>query len=512
MLGTLSIVVQTSVILFISGNLFAALLTRQDAIWVRTTLLPIMIGLYAFAMLLPNRWVIFAVLAAIIPLMSRSRAAMPPIYLVTVLALPQMTTQVAIGSMYLLDIDKWLITAIGAAIAFALRPARRGLTNGTRFDVPFFLLFALEAAQARGNNFTSILRVETNVVLSYLLPYYVISRSLTRPEDIRRLLLALAFVAFVFSGIAIYESRRGVLLYNVLSQRVGVIELLSAYAHQRGGYLRAAASFYEATSFGSFLCTGYLSMLALGDTFRTRQRRLLGFAGILVGIYMANTRGALLGLVLGTLAFDLFRRRWSHFARNAAILGTIGSVALVIAQFSTSMATRLGLAGDAADTTGYRKLLITRGWEEIRKHPLTGVDPGQAYASLIDLRTGEGIIDFVNTYIWMGLTTGIVGMAAFFLAFTLLPMRLVTIRRRLRNFTGQQEVAAAVFAVAIYYTVAAGTSGFSGRGTTIFYLFLAVGSSLCALRLPRAPAQPSGGRIDPPLPFGPSQPLVAHPA
>lgn len=488
MLSSISVVAQASLILLIGGMLFAFLLGKADGIWVRTRLLPIMIGLYAFAMLLPNRWLVYAALVAVIPMMVRNRAEIPPVYLTASLALPQMTTPVAIAGMYLLDVDKWLSTAIGAAIAFGMHPSRDTRNIRGRFDLPIVIFLFLEAIQARGGNATSILRSETNVFLSYLLPYFVVSRSFARPEDLRRTLLAIGFIAFALSGIAIYESQRGVLLYNIVSQRLGIAELLSSYSHQRGGRLRATASFVEATSFGAFLSTAFIALLPLRDTFRTKRYRFIGFLGVFAGIYMANTRAALLGLVIGILTYDVFRKNYRGFFRNIFLIGAVVVAALTVAQFSDQMAARLGLAGDSASNTDYRQLLMTRGWEEIKKHPVLGVSPIEAYSSLADLRQGEGIVDFVNAYIYYGLTAGIGGMIALLLGFLLLPLRLTSVRRRIGRLPLGRQIGAAIFAICIYYAVAAGTSGFGGRAGMIFYMFLAAGSALAAMRPPRSAA------------------------
>jgi hypothetical protein len=486
MLSSVSVVAQASLILLASGMLFAFLLGKDDALWVRTRLLPIMIGLYAFAMFVPNRWVVYAALIAIIPMMVRNRGDIPPIYLTASLALPQMPTPVSLGGMYLLDVDKWLATAIGAAIAFSMHPPRDGRNAGIRFDIPIVIFLFLEAIQARGSNATSILRSETNVFFSYLLPYFVVSRSFGRPEDLRRALIAIGFIAFVLSGIAVYESQRNVLLYNVVSQRLGIAELISSYSHQRGGKLRATASFVEATSFGAFLSTAFIAILPLRDSFRSKTYRAIGFLGVFAGIYMANTRAALLGLIVGILAYDLFRKHYRGFFRNIVLIGMVVSAALVTAQFSDQMATRLGLSGDSAANTDYRHLLLTRGWEEIKKHPVLGVSPVEAYSSLADLRQGEGIVDFVNAYIYYGLTAGIGGMIGLLLGFVLLPLKLTNVRRRIGRLPLGREIAAAIFAICIYYAIAAGTSGFGGRAAMIFYMFLAAGSALTAMRVPRA--------------------------
>jgi O-antigen ligase len=69
-----------------------------------------------------------------------------------------------------------------------------------------------------------------------------------------------------------------------------------------------------------------------------------------------------------------------------------------------------------SDTIQYRNMLLTRSWDVIRESPWFG-DP-LAIAKLQDLRQGQGIVDFVNSYIELLLSNGFVGLF-FFLSFVL---------------------------------------------------------------------------------------------
>jgi hypothetical protein len=491
MLSVISVIAQTSLILLASGNFFARLVKRQEARWALQQLLPIMIGLYVFGMILPYPYLIYIAIAAIIPARARNRSDIAPLYLVTVMSLPDLKTHLALGSIYLLDADKWLMASIGALIAFFLNPPDREQLRGRYFDVPLLFFFVLEIVQARGNNFTSILRIETDVLFSYIVPYFVLSRSMTRPEHVRKLMIAMSFVGFCMAIVGVYESHRSTLLYNMLSQRAHIFETISSYSHQRGGSLRAAGSLGEATSFGIFLCTTFVATLSLTDIFRNKKCWLIALAVIFAGFYAANTRAAMVGLVVGLLAFDVFRKNYGRLFQNIGIIAAAGLSAVVIAQFSYRMAARLGLVSETSSTSDYRKLLLTRGWEEIKKHPWFGIDPPQVMVALADLRQGEGIIDFVNAYIWYGMTAGIPGMILLFLGFMLMPVRLTMSRKRLGSMIYAREMGASIFAISLFYGLTAGTSGFGGRTTMIVYLLLAAGAALCAMRAPRIPAVPA---------------------
>ncbi|MBV8742950.1 MAG: hypothetical protein JOZ12_14270, partial [Sinobacteraceae bacterium] len=63
-----------------------------------------------------------------------------------------------------------------------------------------------------------------------------------------------------------------------------------------------------------------------------------------------------------------------------------------------------------AGTVDYRQRLATRSWELIQQHPVFGNQT--AFMQMGDLRQGEGIIDFVNSYAQIALFYGLAGLAA----------------------------------------------------------------------------------------------------
>jgi O-antigen ligase len=78
----------------------------------------------------------------------------------------------------------------------------------------------------------------------------------------------------------------------------------------------------------------------------------------------------------------------------------------------------IGIQSDGTRVKDYRETLLERGLEEAHKSPLVGVDLETLTYRLRDMRQGEGIIDFVNSYLYILLVTGLVGLAAFVTALT----------------------------------------------------------------------------------------------
>jgi O-antigen ligase len=88
----------------------------------------------------------------------------------------------------------------------------------------------------------------------------------------------------------------------------------------------------------------------------------------------------------------------------------------------------LPIMGNKADANIiYRERLSERGWEIVMRHPFFGDQ--FPYPEMEDLRQGEGIIDFVNSYLQVALNYGLIGLSLF-LSFILLGISRIFARTR----------------------------------------------------------------------------------
>lgn len=86
------------------------------------------------------------------------------------------------------------------------------------------------------------------------------------------------------------------------------------------------------------------------------------------------------------------------------------------ASVSYKVATLAGFTDEGRGTIDYRKTLLTRGIEEVRKKPLLGDSPSNVIAKMSDLMQGEGIVDFVNGYLYTALVSGLIGLSVLVVA------------------------------------------------------------------------------------------------
>jgi O-antigen ligase len=461
MISGIWLAVKMTAFISLAGMLFAWLLRPSEARWVRSRALPLTAGLFLTGMLVPNIWIMYLVIIAVIPMMSRSIGEAAACYMLVIIGLPRLEHAATIGPIYILPFDKWVMSAIGISIAHLVHRAKKTEVVGSRFDLPFLLFLGLELLQARGApNFTSFLRSEVNALISFAIPYFAVTRAVRKPEDLRLMLLATCFGFFVLSIMAIYESRTGFLVYDFIAQRLGSTESTLGYLHVRSGMLRAHATFGDATALGSVIASVFLTMMVLRGTFRTRNCYFVALLVLLAGLYATNSRGPLVGLALGVICFDIYSRRYGRAFLKAGSLGGLYLLALTAAQFSARFADRLGNGSTSGDTITYRHLLITRGLEEIRKHPLAGISPNKISIVLADLRQGDGVIDIVNGYIYYALTAGVLGAVALLLCFLLPVSRIMKLRKRMSWDPQLLRIGALTFSLGIMTMLTCGTSGF----------------------------------------------------
>jgi len=483
MLSQIVMTIKGLVLITLAVYGFAALLPKEDAAWVRRAPLWILLSMFAIGMWGHNAWVAYFALLVALPIAAKSRADAAALYCILSVSLPQMLMKTFWGSLYLLTISKYLFCALGLGLAFLLKRGSGSFSlKGSRFDIPILIIVVLELAQARDPSITATLRQSLPTLLTILLPYLLLSRALTRPEDIRRFLLALTLAGFVMAAVATVEARLHWLIYKQIEGLLDLHTQINAYHKMRAGMIRAPASFPESTSLGTFLAIAAMAALAVRTSFASPAKWGVVLVVLLLGLMSASSRGAILAVGIGLIAWDFFLRRYGALAAKIVGAGGIYLLALTAAQFSQFFAAMVGKSGGAQETTDYRYLLLRRGLEEIRKHPVLGQNLKTALDNLQDLRQGEGIIDLVNGYINYGLTLGYMGIVGLILVFASLALAMFAARRMLRRNPALIQPAACVFSVAVFSIFNSFFTAFGGVGSTSFYQICAVGAAVWAIR------------------------------
>jgi O-antigen ligase len=222
--------------------------------------------------------------------------------------------------------------------------------------------------------------------------------------------------------------------------------------------------------------------MALRTSFASRNKWYAALAVLLIGLIAPNSRNALIGVVIGLLLFDFYRRKWGPLFAKLSI-GAIGYLLLLTAaQFWPYAANLVGKSDETHSSNEYRLLLLRRGMEEISKHPILGTTMKEALQNLQDIQQGQHIIDLVNGYVTYGLTLGYLGMVGLLVVFVSLCLAMLGARRQLSPNRELRDIAAFTFAVSGFMILVAAFTSFGGEGSTYFYLVASLGSSVWALR------------------------------
>ena len=273
----------------------------------------------------------------------------------------------------------------------------------------------------------------------------------------------------------IYESRVHWPLYASLEDKYGFVRTGGLIVKYRGGVMRAYGPLDDATGAGFALVIMLAAALACLRFFKTSAIRYIIPAIILVGILAPQSRGALIGAGIVVMGYAYYR---------AGAVGA-GKISLIFAPLAALYYVKSSIAGensDAQGTSDYRQRLFTRGMEEFWHHPIVGQAMNRVVGRMEDLRQGEGIIDFVNSYLYFALAAGVIGFVIFCVVEFAPALAMLARRRTLNARADTGSFAAFTFSALL-------ASSFMLIFTSIpqrpMIVTLAVAGAALALRMPR---------------------------
>ncbi|GAA4722806.1 hypothetical protein GCM10023325_20300 [Sphingomonas lutea] len=337
---------------------------------------------------------------------------------------------------------------------------------------------------ARETSVTNFMRSALQQALNIGLPYFILSRGLSKSVFPARVLLSLILAACILAGIAGFESLRHWLLYAGMD--VGADpEMLSGYTKQRAGALRGQATFPEPTTLSLFLGLALVMLFALRRSVGSVARALM-FVVLAFGLVFTFARVGFLVSIVGLVACLIYERRWGLVALIAASAPPIWYSTRALGTAIPTIGEMIGLSGDAVITVEYRRRLSERMFALIREHPFFGVSRTDIQIMLDDLRQGEGIIDLVNGHFAVMLQAGVAGWLALMLAVAF------ALHSTWRDRRSQHDgSSAAVFSSMAALQAALFTTALIGRNLLWFVVLLAFAAGLSVRRRHEAKNAPA---------------------
>lgn len=424
--------------------------------------------LTAVAFLSPSFWIFAGVAAPLLIWAGRSDSNAPALYLLLMQVIPSAPIELpTLGIVAkLFELDMYRLLSLFVLIPAALRLRRVRATSGLRtFDTmdALLLLYGLlqvviyvrpdmQTADYAQDSLTNAMRRAWLFFIDIYLLYWVVSRSCTSARSIADAMAAFTLSACIMAPLAAFETLRHWLLYGDIATRWGTHTLFTPYLF-RGGLLRAQVAAGHPLALGYLFAIAFGFWLYLGTHVRTTVKIAIG-ALLWLGLLAAYSRGPWLGAVLILFTFAACRPEAARsLLKVIGIVSAIG-IAVLLSPVGKSIISVLPFFGGLVDASNltYREQLADRSWQLIQQHPWLG-DPF-AYASLQDLRQGQGIIDLVNTYAQVTLFYGFIGLGLF-LVFILIGLwRTYDLTRALARYAPNIALLGASLAACIVGTLA----------------------------------------------------------
>lgn len=428
----------------------------------------------AAGFLLPSVWFVYAVCISAVPLCARNRNQILPLYLFALFVMPDLPLPEALGALKLSSLNTSTCFALGALVAALWRGGLRG--KPSMLDIPAATVVAVLVIMAsRSTSATNVLREMLDHLLYFGIPYILVSRLVRTPADFRRMGVALACAGCLLAILLIAEFAFRWPFFRPMYGNVG-LDLGSPLAVKlRDGNIRATGPFIEATAAAFCLTFAVFAASQIASAFSTRLFHLAVMGLLIVGVIAPQSRGALLGVAIGFAAIYLYKR-------SQTVIATLLVGAAVLAVFFATVGlqpeTDAASYSQGSETVEYRKRLMSRGMEEFNRTPLMGDSFPNVLERMQDLRQGEGIVDFVNTYLWVALLSGLMGLIPFVAAFATRLINLWRIRPRLRRAGFASDPAAFAFAALVAPVAMLIFTSFGGRIAIFTFVGFAIGTAI----------------------------------
>lgn len=387
------------------------------------------LALTACAFLAPGFWFYALPAALVVLLAARRETNVPALFLALLLAVPPAAERIpGLGLVnFLLAIDHPRLLALLLLLpaTVALRHhARRGRTLWPDRLLLAFILLQGVLILWRSGSFTNGLRGVVYLLIDVALPYYVASRGLATLAQLKDTLAAFCVSGAVLAAIGLFESIKHWLLYRALLDRWDPEFGMGNYL-VREGLIRATATTGQPIVLGYVLMVALVCFLALRGQLRTGMQKRVGLLLLVAGLVATYSRGPWLGAAVAALGF------WATSSASRMYWGLAMAAAAATAIAVDAQLPFLPMVANVDPATvDYRAELLAKSLEVLKEDPWFGSDRYVGQLAEMGMVQGQGIVDIVNTYVGVALSTGIVGLTLLTCLFTTVLLALWKLRRK----------------------------------------------------------------------------------
>ena len=446
-------------------------------LWLSATVLAFLIG---------NFWAYCVLLAALALAVGLSEPVKPAIFALLFLAAPPATTFIPgfAGINKFIDLSPQLVLVLVFLLPLMIfssknrKDVREG--GGADFFIIGYLLVGIMLA-IREPSVTHAIRVAINGFLLVGPAYFIASRHPKSLDDIRVLSAAIVLPALILSAVAFFEFGMRWHFFNHITSNWGLQDI-HGYKF-REGFLRAYTSTENSVSWGMIAMTSFGVGLAFFNDRMSPFFRLAGLGLLSVGLLVSLSRGPWVGAGLALTVFVMTSPQAMTRMVQLSVFGVIAFGVAAVSPFGQTVIGLLPFIGDSAsETISYRQQLLTVAMDIVRESPWIGHANFRAHPSLEVMRQGEGIIDIVNTYVNVALSSGMLGLFFFVGGFLAVLMSLRKAMRRARTYSPEIALyARAYFATTIAVMFAIFTT--SSISPINFCYWLLLGGAIGVVRM-----------------------------
>lgn len=272
------------------------------------------------------------------------------------------------------------------------------------------------ALQVQDDTVTNTIREYSYYLLDVMLVYWIGRRWVADRALIKESLSAFAFGVMIVCGIAAFEFAKRWLLYSTLAQTLDVPGTTGRYL-SRGdtGLLRTFATTGHSIPMGYLAMVGILIWLGLSEAYKLPRRTMvLGLLIMAAGSIASLSRGPWVALV-GALVlwYSMSPQGLKRLITAFAVLSALVGFAL-LTPARDEIISMIPWVGEADNyNIDYRERLIQVSYFMISENPWFGSATFMSAPIMQQLIQGQGIIDLVNTYVAIALSSGLIGTGLF---------------------------------------------------------------------------------------------------
>lgn len=292
-----------------------------------------------------------------------------------------------------------------------------GRTAADKFVIAFALLQLV--LQLSETSFTNLLRLASYIIAGSVLPYYVSSRALRNLAGYRDALASFVVAACILAPVSFFEMVRHWLLYSSVPQMLsqpywGLTNNLS-----RGGeLLRAVGTAGQPIVLGYVMAVAICLCTFLRHSTTKTMWLVLGFLCLGAGLVGPLSRGPWVGAAVGLSFLMITGPNVGGKIGKALMVLVLALPVLMMTPQAAKMVDYLPFVGTVdAGTVDFRSRLFDVSIGVIGHYPWFG--SLGLHADMEQMRGSDGIIDVVNTYIFVALRSGLVGLTLFLMPFVI---------------------------------------------------------------------------------------------